>query len=184
MQTNGKRKVSQITRTNLTQTVWHHPPLLQRHPRPNTIPNWYDQNVEALITIVSELCFFFFFFFFAWQVKHSSHHIKDETVGGRFLAGEAPGRDPNNNSKERQCLHGVFTWCLCGEVISLWVMMLRRVFGSHYPLANKKETEWLAGVQALRFIPVLIGFVGTGVCHTLQCISATICVLTDWLFHS
>lgn len=58
--------------------MWHHPPLLQCHPKPNTIP-------KLIMTTMLERFFLLLVnYIFAPQVKHNSHHTKDETAGERF----------------------------------------------------------------------------------------------------
>lgn len=133
MERNGKGKIIQMTQTNPTETMWHQSALLQCRPKPNAIPNWYDKNVGELISIVVN-------YVFARQVKRSSHHMEDESAGGCFwplwLQAEIP-----TTTRKWDSVRSVFTWFFCGEIILLWVMILRHLLGYCYTLANK-ETAW------------------------------------------
>ncbi len=108
--------------------------MLQCHPKPKTIPNWFFTNVGALCTIVSEL-----YFYMTGQAEQSSH--KGWNWRRMFLAIEATGRRPKNNNEVRQYhtfLHMIFLWgneftMSHDDEAYLWVLV---------PLEKKKKHGW------------------------------------------
>lgn len=106
LEMNSMRGFSQM---NPTETVWHHPPLLQYHPKPNTTQSWY------FLLLLECSLLFLVNYIFTWQIKQNNQHIKDEIVGGRFLASEALGKDPKSNNEVRQC-HTRLYVIFCGYI--------------------------------------------------------------------
>lgn len=118
---NGKKRRRKIQSNDSNKPHWDNvAPVLHCF---SVIPSQIQYQTD-MTRMLEDLSLLLVNYIFAWQVKHSSHHIKGWDCRRTFLATMATGRDPNNNNKVKRyhkCLHMIFFSMSNVSDTSLWV---------------------------------------------------------------